>query len=233
VATPQITTLIESKDRFEILGLEIAAILLLEMRGQMTLAASAGKDPSAWHFRVFHERAEPWSEFIERPEPQSEPLDCSPIVNVWFDRSKYDPKGSNVVSRQKYASTYNLDCYGYGIAKGTLGGHQPSDQSASLEAHRAMRLVRNILMASHYTYLGQRADVWTRVVDTRQVFQPQIDGKSVQNIVGARLELVVEHTEYSPQYQGEPLELVSAGVTRASNGQLIAEFQKDFTAPAT
>ena len=219
-----IAALIDKQDTFEIVRDQIGAILALEVASQMALATAAVRDPDDWKLRVFSERSNPWEQFL------NDQSDGSPIVNVWVDNSNFDPKVSTVVERQKSETVYNVDCYGYGqSADNPAGGHTPGDREAAFEAHRALRLVRNILMAAEYTYLGLRGVVFRRWTQAITVFQPQQDASQVQQIVGARLVFRVEFNEFSPQIPLETLELLSADVNRTEDGQLIAEADYDYT----
>lgn len=219
-----IDTLIDKQDNFEIIRDQIAAILTLEVASQMALATGAGKDPDDWKLRIFTERSNPWENFL------NDDTDRSPLVNIWFDNSNFDAKSSNIMERQKSTGTYNLDCYGYGVSSDLLaGGHTPGDREAALEVQRGIRLVRNILMAAEYTYLGLRGLVWSRWPRSITVFQPQIDNRSIQNIVGARIAFEVGFNELSPQIQPETLELLSVLVERLEDsGELVT---LDYTYP--
>jgi hypothetical protein len=224
--TARIAELIDKRDNVEIIRDEIAAILKVELANQEQLAVAAGKDPFRWRVRVFSERANPWGEY--QYSPANDSPEAAPIVNVWLPTINYDGNASNVVERQKATATYNIDCYGYGQAEDNLqGGHVAGDAKAATEAHRAVRLVRNVLMSAHYTYLGMRGVVWKRFPQSVQMFQPPIDERSATQIVGARFALEVQFNEFSPQFQGEPLELVAVEVKRAESGEVLlnAEFE--------
>lgn len=219
-----IDSLIDKQDNFEIVRDQIAAILVLEVASQMALATAAAKDPEDWKLRIFSERSNPWEQWL------NDQTDTSPIVNVWVDNSNFDPKSSNVMERQKSETVYNIDCYGYGQSSDDpTGGHIPGDQDAAFEVHRALRLVRNILMAAEYTYLGLRKLVWTRMVQSVTIFQPQLDGLSVQNISGARLAFRVAFNEFAPQVTPVTLELLSVDVKRTEDGEIILEADYDYT----
>lgn len=219
-----IPALIDKQDNFEIVRDQIAAILALEVASQMALATAAAKDPDDWKLRVYIERSNPWEVFL------NDDTDRSPLVNVWFDNSNFPQNRGNVVERQGSESVFNLDCYGYGrSADDPIGGHIPGDSEAALEAQRAIRLVRNILMASEYTYLGLRGVVGRRWPRTITVFQPQIDSRPVQQIVAGRISLDVYFNELSPQAEGEALEYISAVIKRAEDGQVIINADYDFT----
>lgn len=218
-----IATLIDKQDNVEIIRDQIAAILVLEVASQMALAIAAAKDPDEWKLRIFLERSNPWEQFLNNP------TDSSPLINVWWDNSNFDLKASNIVERQKSETVYNIDCYGYArSADNAAGGHKPGDREAALEVHRALRLVRNILMAAEYTYLALQGLVWRRWPQSITVFQPQQDGNTVQQIVGARLAFRVDFNEFSPQIPAETLELLSVDVLRIEDDQLVVEADYEY-----
>jgi hypothetical protein len=223
-----IDTLIDKVDNVELVRDQIAAILLLESKSQQAFADSMpAKDPKDWALRVFVERTNPFDEWTRSTD--GDPIDTSPAINVSVDSGTYDPSRSNVVERQLLNATYNVDCYGYGIASGTSSGGQiPGDTAAALEAHRAYRLVRNILMAGTYTYLGLQGIVARRWSQGFTTFTPDSKVNTTDNIVAVRFAFQVDLHEFSPQVTGVVLETLSAQVTRMDNGQLLA--QTDFTA---
>ena len=223
-----IQTLIDKQDSFEIIRDQIAAILVNEIASQMSLAAAAGKNPNDWKLRVFSERSNPWEEFLNEQQDQS------PIINIWYDNSNLVPGKSNISERQLSETVYNIDCYGFGVSKDDGGnGHMPGDREASLAVQKALRLVRNILMASEYTYLGLRGLVWNRWPQSITAFQPQLDGRQMQQLVGARLSLRVDFNEFSPQAEPVILELLSATVIRLEDGEIVinASYDYDYTVP--
>jgi len=218
-----ITTLIDKQDNFEIIRDQIAAILLLEQHNQQVLAVSETKDPSQWALKVYSERSNPWEAFRDQNS------DRTPIINVWYNNSNFDGNASNTVAHQKASGTFNIDCYGRGLSRSETTGHTPGDEDAALEAQRAMRLVRNILMAGQYTYLGLRGLVWKRWPQSINLFQPQQGGLPVENVVGARLALTVDFSEFSPQYVPETLELLSIDISRLVDGKVVLEADYDYT----
>lgn len=212
-----ISELIDKQDSFELVRDQIAAILLAETTSQQALATAATKDARLWAIRLFVERTNPWSEYTDAPAQ----LDATPIVNVAFDSSSFDGSKGSVVDQQRASATFNIDCYGYGTSEDDgAGGHIAGDQRAALEAQRVARLVRNFLMAGEYAYLGMRGNVGRRWVQSITMFQPQMDGQTVQHVVGARIAVQVDFNEYAPQVQGPALELVSAGVKRRETGEI-------------
>lgn len=218
-----------ARDNFRVILDQIGAILKVESEGQQALAAAAHRNPRDWAIRVYTERSNPWDEFPQ-PEGCEDHLDPVPIVNVSLDNMSYDGMASNAVSRQRCTGTYHIDCYGFGVSADVpVGGHSPGDWLAADAAQRALQIVRNIIMSSYYTYLGMRGVVGKRWPQSVTMFQPQIDNRVVEHVVAVRMSLAVEFNEFSPQYQGEPLELLSTEVRRSSTGELL--FGADF--PAT
>lgn len=216
--------LIDKQDNFEIIRGQIAAILVTEVANQMSLAVAAAKDPDLWKLRVFLERSNPFEQFLNDPK-----ADTSPIINIWVDNSQFEEKSSNIMERQKSETIYNLDCYGIGISADLpAGGHTAGDEKAAFEVQRAVRLVRNILMASENTYLKLRGLVWQRWPRSIEFFQPQIDGRTIQQVKGARLALRVGFNEFSPQYVPENLELLTTEIKRAEDGQVVIEADYEY-----
>lgn len=216
--------LIDKQDTFEIVRDQIAAILATEIASQQALATAASKDPALWKLRIYTERANPWEQFLNNQADQS------PLVNVYFDTSNFNASASNIVERQQVSATYNLDIIGYGQAADVpAGGHKPGDKEAAFAAQRAVRLVRNILMAGEYTYLDLRGTVWKRWVQSVTSFQLPLDANPAQRLHGARIAFVVDFNELSPQVQGDTLELISTTVTRADDGEILINADYDYT----
>jgi len=215
--------LIDKQDTVEIVRDQIAAILAIESAAQVVLATNAAKpDPGLWRLRVYQERANPWDVFQDG--------DQASVVNVWWDSSSFDEKASNIMERQKSTARINIDCYGHGVsAAASPGGQTAGDQSAAEAVQRAVRLVRNILMAAEYTYLGLRGVVWRRWPAAVSIFQPQQDAQNVLQVVGARLTFNVEFNEYSPQVEPVELELLSANVLRTEDGRVAVATDYDYT----
>lgn len=219
-----IQVLIDKQDNFEIIRDQIAAILVLESASQQALAVLAAKDPDDWKLRVFTERSNPWELF------QGEGAEQTPIINIWYGSSNFDKKSSNAVERQHSNSVFNIDLYALGVSRDVpAGGHIPGDEDAAIRVQAAIKLVRNILMASNYTYLELRGLVWGRWPQSINVFQPQIEGKQAQQVIGARIVLDVDFNEFSPQYVPETLEHVAIDVKRTEDGEIVLEADYDYT----
>jgi len=220
-------TLIDKKDNFEIIRDQIAAILAAECANQKALALLADpvQDPDDYDFTVYIERTNPWEQFfIESP-------DLTPVVNIWYDNSNFDGNASNISERQKTDAVFNIDCYAGGISSADGNGHQPGDEKAALEVQRALRLVRNILMAAPNTYLQLRGLVWKRWPQSINMFQPQNDTRPVCHVVAGRLALRVTFNEFSPQYVPETLEVVAVAMQFDTNddGAVTINAEYDYT----
>ena len=219
-----IDTLIDKQDSFEIVRDKIALILAEESANQMALATSASKDPDLWKLRVFLERSNPWETFIDPPQ-----LDTSPIVSVGYESGSFDPSRSDIVRRQLCSGVFNIDCYGYGVSSDEPGsGHNPGDKMAAFEAQRAIRLVRNILMADLYCVLDLLKLVSLRWPESINIFPPQQESYNGINVVGARMQFRVEFNEFSPQQTPSFLETVHVDLKRSETGQILASMQYDY-----
>lgn len=213
-----IQSLIDKKDTFEIVRDRIAEILVLEVANQMSLATAAGKDPNLWKLRIFTERSNPWEQWLN----PTDTIDKSPIINIWYDNSNFDLAKSDIIQRQSASGIYNIDCYGYGVgANNIAGGHIAGDELAAFEVQRALRLVRNILMASENAYLKLRGTVSRRWPQSMNTFQPSLDNRTIQNVGAARVAFNVNFNEFSPQYEPEILELITTTTFRAETGEIL------------
>ena len=218
-----ITTLIDKRDNVEIMLEQIALILAVESAHQVILAFNAVKEnPDDWKLRVYVERANPWDEWLHGNEVDVP--DQSPVINVSFDNENFDASRSDPVERQMASATYNIDCYGYGISSDNGDGtHVAGDRAAAIESMRAARLVRNILMAGPYTYLANRGIVSRRWPTMIGLFVPPKNERTIDNVRGCRIALQVDFNEFSPQVEGQIIELISAQVTRAADGALLVQ----------
>ena len=218
MTTPIIQTLITTPDSFEAIRDQIGVILAANSAAQMALATAGGLDPAPWKLRVYTERSNPWEMVL------NDQSDLSPVVNVWYDNGTFDAGASNTFERQKHSAVYNVDCYGFAISEADGVGHKPGDREAAFEAHRAIRLVRKILMSAHCTYLGLRSVVGRRWPRSITVFQPQIDQRSIPGCVAARLSLEVDFNEFAPQIAETDLEEICIDIKRSDTGAIIAEY---------
>lgn len=230
ISAALIGELIDKQDNFELVRDQIAAILAVETLSQQAKALAAGKNAALWAFKVYSEASNPIADYIDAPEQ----LAVMPIVNVTNNQGTFDYAASDTIERQKADATFYIDCYGYGVSADSgnpLTGHTPGDRAASLEAQRVYRLVRNIIMAGAYTYLafprGGNQVVWGRRIQGWEVFQPEMDERPIEHVMGVRATLQVTFNEFSPQVQGEPLEIIAATVKRAGDGLILLDAQYD------
>lgn len=218
-----IQSLIDKVDSFELVRDQIAAILKSESEGQMRLARTASKDPNLWRLRVFTERSAPWQAFKDDAGFQE------PIVNVWFENATPVRPSSNVISHQEMQGTFHIDCYGFGVDQMTSTGQRSADDLAARECHRALRLVRNIIMSGYYALLGfptestftpeqkmagMRQVVMSRFPGSTTVYQPTQDDQPVARVCAVRFDLEVNYNETSQEYVGVPLEILALTMVR-------------------
>ncbi len=230
--------LIDKQDNFELIRDHIGVLLADEVVNQMNLAAAAvpAQDPEDYRLNVYLERSQAWAAFQDNPEAGTP--EAAPIVNVWYDGGSFGGDSGDIIESQKHRATYNIDVYGYGSAADDGGtGQIPSDRQAAINCHRGVRLVRNILMSSSNTYLQfPTIEAVPRLVSKRmfqdiRVFQPQINQQSVQGVLAARMSFVVDFIETSPQYEGEPLEILNVDINLKEDGSVVSSVQIDFTNP--
>lgn len=216
-----LTQLIDKRDNFEVIRDRIAEILLVESANQVALATAALKpDPSLWALKVYTERSDPWATFVDGT------LGQTPRVNVWVDSLTYDKSKSDPIQTQLSDGVFNIDCYGYGLTALSGSGQSPGDQEAALVVQRAVRLVRNILMAAENTYLGLRGTVGLRWPQGVNFFQPAVGQSVIPNVMAARIALAVSFNEFSPQVDGDILEYVAVTARSAEDGEVV--FLADF-----
>ena len=226
MAIDLIPTLIDKQDNFEIIRDQIAAILFAEVTSQMALAVTAGKDPELWNLQIFTERSNPWEQFLNQQTV------ITPIINVWYESSTVDLSSSDPTKRQQMDGIFNIDCIGFGVAKGDGGtGQIPGDLEARFEVQRALRLVRNILMAATNDYLQLRGLVWGRMTNSITVFQLPPDKSAAQQIAAARIILDVSFNEFSPQVAQAVIDIIAIDIFRDEDGKLVAQAEFDLTGP--
>lgn len=230
-----IQTLIKKRDTSELVGDQIAKILLLEQESQAQLARAAGEDAAEWDFRVYREASNPWQAFLGSPgvdEAPDEPEGWvmrpgAPVVNVSFDSSTFNKSASDQHRRQQATGTYFVDCYAHRVSGDDGGmGHESGDELARVDAQRMAALARNILCASIYYQLGFPSPknggmVAGRWVTGLQTFQIHGEHRAVQRIGAVRLTLEVSFYEESPEYEGAPLEIVSITLKRLGTNQVL------------
>lgn len=220
---------IDRKDNFEIIGAQIAAILAIEIANQKKLADAAGLDATEWDIRIFHERSNPWEQWLNIEANSADP-DLRPIANIWFDQGTFDPSASNPASRQKLNAVFNIDVYGVGLAAADqAAGHKPGDQQASFACQKGIRLCREIIMAAENRFLQLRGTVWQRWSRSITMFQVQLDNGPAIQVYGGRFALDVQFSEFAPDVSYDTLELLSIDVLRTEDGEIVLEADFDYT----
>jgi len=83
-----------------------------------------------------------------------------------------------------------------------------------------------MLMSGYYKYLRLRGLVGKRSIQSVTEFQPVIDSRPIQRVVGIRVGLAVDFIETSQQFEGEAMDLLSVSVIQAPDGEIL--FNADF-----
>ena len=210
--------LIPAEASFQTVLTAIGSILFAEIENQYILS---GNDPR-YTAEVYTENHNAFEQFLLNPTSS-----IPGVINIHIDNMNYPKDRGSVVRSQTNEVIYNIDCYGSGVAKSTVGGHTPSSVMAANNVNNLIRLVKNILMASEYVNLGLQGLVLDRWVSSATRYQPIIDEKPCQHILAARLSLTVTMRETTPQ----PVPLVLSGwdlsINRADDGLIYALMSSD------
>ena len=220
----KITTLIDKRDNIEILRDEVAAILAVEIANQKILAAAAGKDPDDFAFDVFIERSSPW-ELLE--DEDGKVIRQAPLVNVYLEGTNFDGTKMSSINQMAYNATIIIDCLSAKTHKIVGGVKKVSDELASRDVQRVVRLVRNILMSAVYLKLNMPTVLNDRYIQSIAMFQPTIGERPAQACVGARVTLSININEFVPQADMELLELVQGTIERGDDGLVYAHVTFD------
>ena len=221
--TDILDSLIDEPDTFELVRDQVAMLLSAEVDNQQQLAANEGKDPDQWKLRVYSEHSNPFEQYLNTPEERT------PLINVWFDNDGVMESRSNTVADQTHEGTFNVDCFGRGYSRPDGSGHVLGDRESVLEAQRAMRISRAIVMAGINTYLQMpRGVVAQRMVESRTSFQPVQAGDQAHHVAGARMALRVRYNEASPQVKGEILEQISTTVEFKDTGEAVPKVKATY-----
>lgn len=194
----QVHELLSSPDNVEIVRDQICGILAIELAHQYELAVEAGDvRKEDYKIKVYLENDQPWELQTE------EDNDVFPLVNVSLvsvDRGS----GSTVTNKNNVTATFNIDCY----TTGTFDGDGRTGRMAVIKAWKTARIIRNILCAGNYAYLGLRG-----VVTARQVKNMVSGMPNQQNAAGrvciVRIVMDVDLIEFSPQVAGVEIAPIS------------------------
>lgn len=226
----QIDTLINAQDGWELARDTVAAILAVEIEGQKVLAASSGENLALWDLEILAERDRPIGDWVNLERCET----YRPIVNVWVESVSFTEKQSHVTQNQADV-VLRIDCYGLGWSKANnSGGHNTGDRMAALEAQRAFKLVRGILLSEHYTYLGspRKENQWCfgrRITGTAKSYRPDEQLRAGFSAVVMSITLEVRVKEQVPLITGEVIENVLLEVNRDTDGKVYVKADYDFT----
>ena len=191
---PLIPDLISEPDIVEIVRDQTAAILSLELQNQYALALAAAVPRAIdYKVKVYVENARPYE--AETAE------DLLSFVNITLPKVDV-PRGNSRMGDQKETALFHLYC----AACGNNSGNFRDDKSSALRAWKVMRLVRRILMADVYTYLGLRGTVGQRHIFLMEAGTPPAPEKSSLAYTVIRASLEVSFVEHGTAVQGVPLE---------------------------
>lgn len=194
----QVHELLSAPDNVEIVRDQICGILALETANQYELAVEAQdarKDD--YNIKVYLENDQPWELQTE------EDKDVFPLVNVSLvsvDRGN----GSTVTNKNNVTASFNIDCY----ATGTFDGDGRTGRMAVVKAWKTARIIRNILCAGNYAYLGLRGVVTARQVRSLTTGMPN-QQMAAGRVCIVRIVMDVDLIEFSPQVSGVEIAPIS------------------------
>jgi hypothetical protein len=185
--TPLITELISTPDIVEIVRDQVAAILSLELQNQYQLAQKqAVGRPFDYNARVYVENSRPYGSGTAE--------DLLSFVNISLPKVDI-PRGNSRMGDQKETALVHLYC----AACGNNTGNFRDDKSSAIRAWKVMRLVRHILMADAYTYLGMRGTIAQRHIFLMEAGAPPASDKSALAYTVIRASLEVSFVERSTE----------------------------------
>jgi hypothetical protein len=196
-----INYLLSDLDNVEFIRNQIAAILKIETENQYFLAeAAAAPDKRDYKIPIYVEKARPWN--ITGETADQSPF---PLINILLNDIKQEAHPGSAVNEKKYTATFFIDCYGCGNIniENDIGD---DDSLGTIRAWKTARIVRNILMSSYYTYLGNRGIVKKREITQIATGTPQNMPESAVSVTTCRISFLVEYFEKSPQAEGVPYE---------------------------
>lgn len=205
---------------------QVAAILKANFDHQRTLAEADADDPTPYDLRVFVERSDCRGEFTSRDEDEptaAAKRDQRSIISICAEGTGYDKKRSSSSERRQADGIYYIDFYSLGISEDSSDGFVPGDKAAANEVLRVFGLVDSILAADVNVSLGMLGVVgtaWMHKFNMMELSSDDRDRPQVERVAVGRAELHVSFLEFSPQYQAQPLELISAAVLRKETGEI-------------
>jgi hypothetical protein len=202
------------QDNVEKIRDRIVYILKQECINQHALAVETGAaDARDFDVGIYLESERPWQ--LTEYEDSENPF---PLANVCLAGIKQPEKSGSMVSGKKFIAQFFIDCYGCGN-KSADGNN---DQLASIRAWKTGRIIRNILMAACYTYLGMQMIVNQRNVTEMNAGTPsnRFTNTSALSITVCRIILEVNYTENSPQITPVEMEEITF-ISVSDNGEVL------------
>ena len=194
----QINELLSTPDNVEIVRDQICGILALETAHQFELAEAAGESSKDdYNIKVYLENDHPWE--LQTEEDES----VFPLVNVSLVGDTRQ-KGTDDRNKSNMTATFNIDCY----ATGTFDGDGRLGRMATVKAWKTARIIRNILCAANYSYLGLRGVVLSRAVNSRTTGMPS-QQSAAGRVCIVRVVMTVDLIEHSPQVEGVEISPIS------------------------
>lgn len=219
-------SLIDKQDSSEIVRDQIAGILVAELTNQQALAVLAAKDPLDWTLDVYIERDFPIEDWLNTDTDLT--AATVPKVSISVETStRIDASSSVPGAKQVYEVTYTIDVLARGVNAEEAGaGYTPADNDARIRCQAAVRLVRNILAATENRRLQLPSIVWGHPhFRTFEYGQAPIEETQPNfSVWNGRGRFIVQMTEFSPEYEGEPLELVRIDVSDDGGVIMSTEF---------
>jgi hypothetical protein len=184
--TPRIQQLIDTPDMVEVVRDQIAAVLSLELQNQYVLANERSLSyAKEYNIPVYVENG--------RPYEASGDKRLLRFVNVLLPKVIV-PVTNARVGGQKEQAFFFIDCVACGNDTGTFR----DDKSECFRVWKITRIVRRILMATEYAYLGLRGVVGSRIITSIEDGTPEksdIDRESAIFYVVVRITLEVQFIE--------------------------------------
>jgi hypothetical protein len=185
-----IDKLLNENDHAEVIRDTITAILKTEIDNQKKIATKLNiEDKHDFDISIYSENTRPYDLLTDNYNP-------FPLINICMQKMVQDERPGSSVNNQKYVITFNIDCWECG---NSYNKELPDDYLSSIRAWKTARIVRNILMAGCYTYLGIRKIVRKREIKSIDAIIPQGMADSAISVTVCRIIFNVETYEESPQ----------------------------------
>lgn len=212
---PKIDVRLNTPDNIEIVRDQICGLLAIELNNQYEKALEEN-DPTAedYNIKVYLENTEPWS--IQSEDDSS----AFPLVNVSLQETSIQ-SGSTGTDKRVMRASFNLDCY----HSGSFDGDGSGGRLAVVKCWKVARVVRNIIDAANYTYLGLREVVKSRQIQSIETGLPNLSEASF-NVCICRIRLTVDYYENSPQVTGPIIEPMNLSITD-NNGVIVVDMNKN------